>query len=158
MAMPHDGGCSCGKVRYRLSADPMRVHACHCRQCQRVTGSAFVLNALIEKDAVELLSGSPISVRFDGTVHTAYFCQDCGTYVWSHYGGRFRCCWFVRVGTLDNPDAFPPDVHIFTASKQPWLSIPDDASQFSESYELATIWPDRSLRRLSAVTPSDPVS
>ena len=102
--MAHDGGCTCGKLRYRMTAEPLIVHVCHCRQCQRLTGSAFVMNAVIEKSTVELLSGTPKACRFEGTSQTAYFCEHCGTYLWSAYSGHFDACWFVRVGTLDEPN------------------------------------------------------
>lgn len=122
------GGGSCRNLRYQINADPLIVHACHCRQCQRVTGSAFVLNALIEKVQVELLSGDITEFHFPGTHHTSYFCRDCATYIWSEYkSGRFDDCWFMRVGSLDEPDRLPPNVHIFIESKQPWVVIPDNA-------------------------------
>lgn len=149
--MSHYGGCSCGKVRFRLTAEPIVTHCCHCRQCQRLTGSAFVLNAIVEKDAVALLCGEPVSVRFEGTTHTAWFCSACGTYVYSAYAGRFEGCRFVRVGALDDPDAFPPDVHIFTGSKQPWVLLPEDVPSFPASYEWEAVLPEKSLRRLRAL-------
>lgn len=101
MAVDHvyEGGCSCRKVRYRLNSEPLIVHACHCRQCQRVTGSAFVMNGLIEKNEVELISGEVSKIKFADTQHTAYFCPDCATYVWSEYkSGRFDDCLFVCTG------------------------------------------------------------
>ena len=144
----YEGGCSCGKVRYRLNNNPMIVHACHCRQCQRVTGSAFVLNALIEKDQVELLTGETANVRFPNTSHTAFFCPDCATYVWSEYKGRFGDCWFIRVGSLDEPSRLPPDVHIFLESKQPWFSLPKEAPQFERFYEVKDVWDESSIARM----------
>lgn len=148
--MSHEGGCSCGRIRFRLEARPIVTHCCHCRQCQRVTGSAFVLNAIVETGKVKLLCGEPIKIRFAGTTHTAWFCGHCGTYVYSAYDGRFGGCRFVRVGVLDDPDAFPPDVHIFTASKQPWVVLPGGVPSFPESYELEEVLPQSSLRRLAA--------
>ena len=117
----------------------MIVHACHCTQCQRVTGSAFVMNAVVEKAAVALLSGAPRAVHFEGTRHTAYFCDACGTYVWSEYAGSFGACWFVRVGTLDDPGSCPPDVHIFTSTKQAWVVLPEGVPQFDEFYDLKSV-------------------
>lgn len=148
--MSYLGQCSCGKVRYRLNSTPIVTHACHCRQCQRLAGSAFVMNAVIEKDAVELIAGVPVSIQFEGTTHTAHFCAHCGTYVWSAYTGRFDGCWFIRVGTLDDPDAFAPEAHIFTSTKQPWMPIPDGAPRYREGYELAEILNEDSLKRLWA--------
>lgn len=147
----HEGRCSCGKLRYRMHADPLIVHACHCRQCQRVTGSAFVMNALVEKEKLEVLSGETAHCRFPGTSHTAFFCPDCGTYAWSEYarpGGYFGACWFVRVGALDAPDRLPPDVHIFTASKQPWVIIPPGAPTFEAFYRIKDVWRDSSIARM----------
>ena len=124
MADDLEGGCACGAVRYRLGSAPMFVHCCHCRDCQRQTGSAFVLNALIETDRISLLSGdpAPVAVPTDsGRPHEIYRCPACQTALWSDYGGR-PALRFVRVGTLDEPAALPPDVHIFTRSKLPWVA------------------------------------
>ena len=148
--MSHDGGCTCGAIRYRMNSDPIVTHACHCRQCQRHTGGAFVLNAIIETDRLEVLSGAPRAIRFAGTTHEAWFCADCGTYVWSAYDGRFRGCRFVRVGTLDDPDACPPDVQIYTESAQPWVPLSDRLPKYQVGYELDQELSDRSLERLEA--------
>lgn len=144
------GGCACGAVRYVLRSAPIVVHACHCTDCQRLTGSAFVLNAWIEKDEVELLSGDLASFAFtdEGRNNSVHFCPRCGTYLWTEYMPGF---WFVRVGTLDDPKAFPPDLHIFTRSKQPWLPLPDDVPVFAEYYDRNKVWPAESLRRFRAV-------
>src|ERR1700741_2434802 len=102
--------CSCGAVKFRLLSAPMFVHCCHCRDCQRQTGSAFVLNALIEADRVELLSGEakPCAMPTDsGRPHSIFRCPDCATAVWSNYGGLTKLR-FLRVGTLDDPTALPP--------------------------------------------------
>src|SRR5919198_6104421 len=122
-----EGGCACGAVRFRLRSAPMFVHCCHCRDCQRQTGSAFVINALIETDRIEVQSGEtkPSAMPTDsGRPHDIYRCTKCGTAVWSDYGGRPRLR-FVRVGTLDDPTALAPDVHIYTRSRQPWIRLPD---------------------------------
>jgi len=132
-----------------MASTPLIVHACHCRQCQRVTGSAFVMNALIEKTRVEILRGKTLEFRFPGTCHTASFCPDCATYVWSEYRrGRFDDCWFVRVGTLDEPDSFPPDVHIFTESRQPWVVVPEHKPRFARFYQIRDVWRDDSIARM----------
>jgi hypothetical protein len=109
-----DGGCACGVLRYRMRSRPMFVHCCHCKDCQRQTGTAFVLNALIEADQGELLSGDPKPCEMptdSGRPHTVFRCPDCGTAVWSNYGGLTKLS-FLRVGTLDDPTGVPPDVHI----------------------------------------------
>jgi hypothetical protein len=148
-----EGGCACGAVRYRLESAPMFVHCCHCRDCQRQTGSAFVLNALIETDRVAVLSGEPVPYRMptdSGLPHHIHRCPDCGTAVWSVYGGR-DALRFVRVGTLDDPAALPPDVHIYTRSKLPWVALPAGVPAFEAYYDSKSLWPAASLERRHAV-------
>jgi len=145
----YEGGCSCNKLRFRMNTEPLIVHACHCRQCQRITGSAFVMNAVIEKSEVKILSGDTADCHFPGTSHTAFFCPECGTYVWSQYvDGHLAPCLFIRAGTLDEPDHFPPDVHIYTSSKQPWVLIPQETPRFEEFYGISDIWRKSSLTRM----------
>jgi hypothetical protein len=148
-----DGGCACGTVRYQLTSQPMFVHCCHCRNCQRETGTAFVLNALIETDRIAL-SGQepdPVSVPTDsGRPHDIYRCHVCQTAVWSDYGRR-PGMRFVRIGTLDDPTALTPDVHIYTRSKLPWVALPDDVPAFPEYYSTKALWPPDSLERRRAV-------
>jgi hypothetical protein len=146
------GGCSCGAVRYRLTSAPMFVHCCHCKDCQRQTGSAFVLNALMEADRVELHSGAPEGVTMptdSGRPHDIYRCPECRIAVWSTYGGRTQIR-FVRVGTLDEPSALPPDVHIYTRSKLPWVKLPEGTPAFEAYYDAKVLWPAESLARRSA--------
>jgi hypothetical protein len=143
------GGCACGAVRYRLGSAPMFVHCCHCRDCQRQTGSAFVINAIIETDRIALLAGdpAPIAVPTDsGRPHAIYRCRACQTALWSDYGGR-PALRFVRVGTLDDPAALPPDVHIFTRSKLPWVELPETVPAFDVYYDAQALWPAASLER-----------
>jgi len=148
-----EGGCACGAVRYRLTASPMFVHCCHCRDCQRQTGSAFVINALIETDRIALLAGGPEPVRVptdSGRPHDIYRCPRCHTALWSDYGGRPKLR-FVRVGTLDDPAAVQPDVHIYVRSKLPWVALPDGVSSFEAYYEVPRVWPEASLARRRAI-------
>jgi hypothetical protein len=149
-----EGGCSCGAVRYRLASEPMFVHCCHCLNCQRQTGSAFVINLLIEADRVELLSGEPEPVdvaRDDGSTQRIYRCPACQVAVFSEYGRpEVR---FVRGGTLDDPSTVEPDVHIFTRSKLPWVELPDSVPAFEVYYDTKTLWPAESLERLRAILP-----
>jgi hypothetical protein len=152
------GGCSCGRVRYRLLSAPMFVHCCHCMDCQRQTGSAFVLNALIETDRVERVSGAPTlfpQPTDSGQSHDIARCDACGTAVWSHYGGR-RSLSFVRVGTLDDPTALSPDVHIYTRSKLSWIVLPPEVPSFAAYYDSKTLWPSESLARRRALFAQGP--
>jgi hypothetical protein len=131
----------------------MFVHCCHCRDCQRQTGSAFVLNALIETDRIVVLSGDPEPVAMptdSGRPHDIYRCHRCRIAVWSDYGRR-PALRFVRVGTLDNPAALPPDVHIYVRSKLPWIALPPGVPAFDEYYDSAALWPPASLDRRRAI-------
>jgi hypothetical protein len=153
MANDLQGRCACGAVRYRLGSAPMFVHCCHCRDCQRQTGSAFVINALIEPDRISLLAGdpAPVAVPTDsGRPHEIYRCPACQTALWSDYGGR-PALRFVRVGTLDDPTALAPDVHIYTRSKLPWVQLPEDVPTFGAYYDMKTLWPAASLERRRAI-------
>lgn len=146
-----EGGCACGALRYKLTADPLIVHACHCRDCQRLTGSAFVTNIWIEKKFVETILGVPRSFKLSGgsgKPNEVFFCERCGTYVWSKYYASPGDTVLLRVGTLDRPEAVKPDVHIFTRSKLPWLNLPKDVRAFETFYELKEVWPAESLKRL----------
>lgn len=150
VALP--GSCSCGSVKYRLTSAPMFVHCCHCKDCQRQTGSAFVLNALIEADRV-VVEGQTIGVSMptdSGRPHIIHRCPKCQTALWSNYGGREQLR-FVRVGTLDEPAALPPDVHIYTRSKLPWVRLPDGVPAFEAYYDSAKLWPAESLARRKAI-------
>src|SRR3954453_19838757 len=152
MSQTLEGGCAWAAVRYRMTRAPMFVHCCHCRDCQRQTGTAFVLNALIETNRIDLLSGDPTPSRMptdSGRPHRVFRCPDCGTAVWSEYGGLAELR-FVRVGTLDEPQTLPPDVHIYTRSKLPWIRLPEDVPAYEAYYSSKTLWPAASLERRKA--------
>jgi hypothetical protein len=157
MDVHREGGCACGAIRYRLTSDPLFVHCCHCLNCQRQTGSAFVINVLIESDRVEVLNGAPTRVevpRDDGSAQQVFRCPTCQVAVFSEYGHPgFR---FVRAGTLDEPSSVAPDVHIFTRSRLPWVVLPDGVPAFEVYYDSKALWPAASLERRAAVmtTPS----
>ena len=154
MAASFEGHCTCGEVRYRLTDTPLFVHCCHCRWCQRESGSAFALNALIETGRVVLLQGELETVdtpSASGKGQRIVRCAHCRVAVWSHYAGMGELASFVRVGTLDEPDRFPPDVHIFTASKQPWVVLPDGVPAMPEYYDREQLWPRASLERRAAL-------
>src|SRR5450631_2618828 len=148
------GGCTCRQVRYRMSGRPLIVHCCHCRWCQRETGSAFALNAMIEADRVEILSGEVMSVAtpsLSGKGQKISRCPTCRIALWSNYGGAGDLVRFVRVGTLDEPDRLPPDIHIFISSKQPWVVLPPGMPAVAGYYDSAQYWPAESLERRKAL-------
>lgn len=150
-----EGGCTCGEVRYFLTRSPMVVHCCHCRWCQRETGAAFALNAMIETSCVRLQSGQPELVETpsnSGKGQKIMRCPTCHIALWSHYAGAGELLSFIRVGTMDNPDALPPDIHIYTSTKQPWIILPPDTPAFEEYYKRSDQLSEDCLERLSRLT------
>ena len=150
---PAEGTCSCRGVRYRMTAAPIFVHCCHCTWCQRETGSAFVLNAMVETESVDVLAGSPLVIdtrTASGRGQKISRCPTCYVALWSNYPGGGPAIRFVRVGTLEERVRFPPDVHIFTSTKQPWVILPAGARVFAEFYDPKQEWPAASLARYKA--------
>jgi hypothetical protein len=153
-SFPLEGGCDCREVRYRIETAPLIVHCCHCRWCQRGSGSAFALNAMIEADRVTNLGAPPDLVdtpSHSGRGQRIARCPTCRIAVWSHYAGAGESIAFVRVGTLDSPDALPPDIHIFTSSKQPWVLLPEGTPAVPEYYDHKLYWSPESQERRKAL-------
>jgi hypothetical protein len=149
------GSCFCGEVRYRLTQAPMFIHCCHCRDCQKQTGGAFAINALIERSCVALLEESrdPVCVTVEtdsGRPHDIFRCPQCQSALWSDYGRR-GVMVFVRVATFDRGHDVAPDVHIFTRSKLPWVTLPPGARSFDVYYDMTKEWPAASLARRAAI-------
>jgi hypothetical protein len=147
---PLTGRCTCGTVRYELTSRPLFVHCCHCRWCQRETGASFALNAMIEADRVVLLAGSPevvLTPTASGKGQKIARCPSCRVALWSNYAGAGDAVRFVRVGSLDQPERLPPDIHIFTSSKQPWVVLPPGVPAVPEYYDRKQYWPQASLER-----------
>ena len=150
--MKLEGGCACRAIRYRVTHSPLIVHACHCRDCQRLTGGPFVINLWIESKFVEPNGVAPKSFRLAGGggkhYHDVFFCGACGTTLWSRYHIVPSDCLFVRAGTLDTPEAVTPDVHIYTRSKLPWVALPEGVPAFQSSYRIDDVWSPESKERL----------
>jgi len=150
-----EGGCTCRHVRYRMTGKPLFVHACHCSWCQRETGTAFALNAMIEADRVELLGESQPELvdtpSASGKGQKIWRCPNCRVAVWSNYSGSGDAVRFLRVGTLDEPSRVPPDIHIFTSSKQPWVVLPAGAKAVPEFYKPKETWPVETQERFAAL-------
>jgi hypothetical protein len=156
LPFPLEGGCDCRHIRYRMDTPPLFVHCCHCRWCQRETGASFALNAMIEADRVSVLGAEPELIDTpseSGKGQKIARCPKCRIAVWSNYAGAGPLLKFVRVGTLDNPDCLPPDIHIFTASRQPWVILPAATPAVSEYYDREQYWPAESLARWQALLP-----
>jgi hypothetical protein len=152
--LPLEGGCTCRAVRYRLDSRPLFVHCCHCTWCQRESGSSFALNALFESERVEVLSGAPeivVTASASGAGQRIVRCPRCRVAVWSHYAGAGDAVRFVRVGTLDQAGRLPPDIHIYTSTKQPWVVLPPGTPAVPEFYDLKQYWPAESLARRDAM-------
>jgi hypothetical protein len=155
----YEGGCTCRHVRYRMITKPLFVHCCHCRWCQRETGGAFALNAMIEADRVQLLEGELVVIDTpsqSGKGQRISRCPKCGIAVWSNYFGAGDAIRFVRIGTLDAPATFPPDIHIYTASKHPWVALPPETPAEAEFYRISERWPAESLERRAALLAKSP--
>jgi hypothetical protein len=153
--MTQDGGCACGAIRYTLTNAPMIVHACHCKDCQRLSGSAFALNLWIERKFVEVTGLQPsvygVPPGSTGRPHDVAACPQCGTGLWNKYHAAPGDTVLLRAGTLDDASWITPDVHIFTRSKVPWLELPKDARVFDAYYKMAEVWPPESLARWKAM-------
>ena len=151
---PFEGRCTCGSVRYHLTREPMFVHCCHCTWCQRETGSAFVVNALIEAEHVVLDSGTlevVVTPSASGKGQRISRCPECRVALWSTYAGAGEVLRFIRVGTLAEPGRLPPDIHIYTSTKLPWVVLPPDTPSVAEYYDLKELWPQESLDRRAAI-------
>lgn len=151
MTLPFElhGGCTCRAIRYRMLRAPLIVHCCHCRWCQRETGASFALNALVEAEHVEVTGSVEVvhTPSNSGKGQKISRCPTCRIAVYGNYAGGGDALRFVRVGTLDEPDQLPPDVHIYTASKQPWVILSEGVPRFPEYYQASKVWSAASLER-----------
>src|SRR6266700_8229049 len=141
-----------GSVAFRSKR--LFVHCCHCRWCQRETGSSFALNAMLESDRVVLLQGELEVIDTpsnSGKGQRIARCSTCRIAVWSNCAGGGDAVRFVRVGTLDEPDRLPPDIHIFTSSKQPWVVLAPHVPDVPDYYNRNDHWPRDSLDRRAAL-------
>ena len=132
-----EGGCDCGAVRFRLEAEPIVVNCCHCRACQRQSGSAFAINVIVETDQVTILSGDPIRFAHEtgsGAGQSNLRCDACGTSLASVYHAAGETLRFLRGGAFDDSTAVVPDVHIFTAEKVDWVAIPEGMRSYEGFY------------------------
>lgn len=147
------GGCACGAARYEVSGEPLVVHACHCEDCQRLSGSAFAVNAWFKASDINLLSGT-LQARVlqagSGKDHVVSSCEECGTQLWGEYAAAPAGAVFLRTGTLDNGYKLEPDVHVFTRSKLPWVVLPEGVPAFAEFYNPKKVWSAENLARMES--------
>lgn len=147
---PSSGQCTCGEIHYVMKREPMIVHCCHCTWCQRETGSAFALNALVERENLDVTQGvveEVLTPSNSGAGQVIVRFPNCRVALWSHYGAAKEKVAFVRVGTLHNPNLCPPDIHIFTSSKQSWVELGDSVPIVEEYYRRSEIWSEESVKR-----------
>ena len=131
LKVPMDGGCQCGRVRYRVEGRPLGLTACHCTECQRQSGSAFGMSLAVPAGAFQLRSGllKTFEVKCDsGRMKTCAFCPDCGTRIYHQTKNGMS----VKAGTLDDTSWLKPDRHYWTMRKQSWVVIPDGVPQFTD--------------------------
>ena len=147
------GGCACGRVRYRINGEPMLIHACHCTDCQRTTGSAFVIHSVIARNELKIGGETQVATlpTGSGAGCDMHFCATCGTYIWCRYLYHQVAVIAIRAGTLDNPNQVRPQAHIFTQSKQPWLRLPDGVPAFDEAFDRNAVWPADSLEKYNSM-------
>lgn len=154
MRETQSGGCGCGAVRYRLRGEALFIHACHCSECQRRSGSAYGLTMMIEATQLEVVSGQLQSVAVttdSGNAKTSYFCGTCGVHLWNDADHRPGVLGF-RPGTLDDTADIRPAAHVWTCSKQHWLKLDPAIPAFDQMYNREKLWPAASLARIRALT------
>ena len=153
-----DGECTCGAVTYRMTQSPLFTHCCHCTWCQRETGSAFALNAMIETEYLQVYGAVEeiVTPSQSGKGQIIARCPACKVALYSHYAGAGRSMAFVRVGTLRAPSTCPPDIHIYTSTKLPWVVLDTTVPILPLSYDRKAYWPHSSLDRRLALLARHP--
>lgn len=126
------GGCNCGAVRYQIDSAPLTVAACHCRQCRRQSGAAYSVNLIVRVKTMSVegeIASWTDSDTESGTPLARQYCARCGSPIRSVPSASPGLA-AVKAGTLDDPAPFAPAIHIWTASKLPWVTIPEGLPQF----------------------------
>jgi hypothetical protein len=132
MNIPFTGGCLCGAVRYECKAEPIVMGNCHCRDCQRASGTAFVGGILVSRDAVTIVGAVKYyNVKGDsGSIIGRGFCPICGSWLFSQ--PPVRELMGITAGCLDDPSGFQPSMDIYTASAQPWVYMNPDLPKYAK--------------------------
>ncbi|MET0364862.1 MAG: GFA family protein [Sphingobium sp.] len=132
--LPLTGSCNCGKVRYELHAQPFIVAACHCANCRKQSGAAHSVNLAMAAKAVTItgdLSSYEDHGEDSGQPVLREFCGHCGSPIRSTPAATPKMV-AIKAGTLDDPNPYPPTVHIWTSSAVSWANIPADAPRFEK--------------------------
>jgi hypothetical protein len=133
--VPFEGGCLCGRLRYRGGSPPFVAYTCHCQACQKLTASAFATCMQVPAESVALLSGEAAQrerIADSGNRLTINFCRDCGSVLWTQNAARPRLRT-IYLGTLDAPELIPVAAHIWTKRRLPWIPIPEGHRVFLEA-------------------------
>ena len=121
MTVPFSGGCTCGAIRYECSAEPAFSWNCHCRDCQRASGSAFCPVLYVPRTALTITGeGKYYDVKAEsGNNVSRGFCSQCGSpvFIQAELVPHLQGLW---AASLDNPSLFQPQVHVWTDCAQPW--------------------------------------
>ncbi len=137
-----DGGCGCGQVRYTINASQIPVvYACHCTDCQTQSGSAFALQLPVF-EAMLSVTGDMVSgqrIQPSGAIGMIFACAKCLVRVYSKNSTRHGMAT-VKAGTLDDSKGVVPKFHLWTSSKQPWVTVPEDAEALDEQPDSTAEW------------------
>ena len=142
------GSCWCGEVRYRLLNAPLFVHACHCVDCQKASGSAFGITIIVLETDLICHRGEFVSKPVAAN-RTTFICQSCEDVIYST-ATHHPCTALLRSQTLDDPRVLEINAHIWTREKHAWLVLPAHVPQFDKGYDRIETWPKDSLDRLNA--------
>ena len=147
------GSCSCGSIKYTLRESPMFTQVCHCNLCKKITGSAFIINSMIEGWNFNLDTGvlkSYFGPTGSGRQHIIKRCNECGEAIVSYFGNTEHLA-VIKVGSLSEPNLLPPQAHVFVNTKLDWLKLDDGLPQFQAFYDFKSLWPEKSYERLLKV-------
>jgi hypothetical protein len=147
------GRCACGRVTYQINDEPLFTQACHCLDCQRTTGSAFVVHMVVaEQDfSIDGELNSSVIPTGSGKGCEIYACSHCSTFIWCRYLYHKVPVIAVRSGTLLDPNAVRPQAHLFTASKQTWMTLSDEVPVFDGMSDRGAVWPMESVQKYDSL-------
>ena len=133
MSAPYTGGCQCGSLRYVLTAEPVRVVACHCKECQRQSGSAFGLSMLVTRDILTVTGPTKRFTRIadSGNPNTGVFCPECGVRIY-HIPAYAQDMFVLKPGTLDDTSWVRPTHFVWMKSAQGWVPVPEGVTALQE--------------------------